>query len=280
MSNTASGAGAKNGEHMVPVKGTQLRVKIEGKEGADWLVFSNSIATDLTMWDSVAPKFADRFRVLRYDTRGHGRSKPIDDATADATKFEDLASDVVTILDHFGIGKCDFIGVSLGGITALGLGFIAPSRLRSITIIGSRADMPPPMIQAWTDRIANARKNGMQAELEPTLARWFTPEFRTAKPQVVDPIGKMILTTHPNGFAAGASALRVLAYLPKLGAIKVPTLLIAGKQDGPTPAAMKGMSEVLPNVRFHEIDGAAHLVPVEQPDQTFKLIDAFLRERK
>jgi 3-oxoadipate enol-lactonase len=280
VSPVGGGADAKNGEYMVPVDGTALHVVIEGKPGADWLAFSNSIATDLGVWSTVAPRLADHYRLLRYDTRGHGRSNPIDDAKAESMTFDRLAADVVGILDHFGIARTDFIGVSLGGITALGLGLTAPDRVRSLTVIGSRADMPPPMVQAWTDRIAAVRADGMESQVESTLARWFTAEFRANKPQLVAPIAAMIRTTSSNGFIAAANALRKLAYLPRLGSVRAPTLLLVGAQDEPTPAAMKAMAGALPDARFHQIDGAAHLVPVEQPAAVIAHLEAFLKSRR
>jgi len=265
-----------NGEYMVAVAGIELHVLIEGRPGAAWLTLSNSIATDLGVWNSVAAKLTDRYRLLRYDARGHGRSGPIDDATAEATTFQGLAADVLGLLDRFDIEKTDFIGVSLGGMTALGVGLNAPDRIRSLTVIGARADMPPPVQQAWADRIAAVRADGMESQVESTLARWFTAEFRTKRPESVVPIASMIRATSPNGFVAAACALRKLDYLPGLGAIQTPTLLLVGAQDEPMPEAMRGMAEAMPNARLHMIENAAHLVPVEQPDAVLAHLEAFL----
>src|SRR5579862_5146717 len=115
-------AAIANGEHKAQVGGIEFHARVEGKPGAPWLTFSHSLATDLAMWNAIAPKLADRFRVLRYDTRGHGRTGVPDAASVEATTFDRLVADAVGLLDHFDIARTHFIGVSLGGMTAVGMG--------------------------------------------------------------------------------------------------------------------------------------------------------------
>jgi 3-oxoadipate enol-lactonase len=278
MTGSASAAVA-NGEHRIRVGGVDLRARVEGPPSAEWLTFSHSIATELGMWDEITPALAKRYRILRYDTRGHGGSGALDEATVEATSFDALAGDVVGLLDHFGIARTDFIGVSLGGMTALALGLMAPDRIRSLTVIAARADMPEQMRGVWSERIASVRGSGMEAQVESTLARWFTPAFLARETAKVARIAGMIRATPIDGYVAAVGALRRLDYLPLLGAISAPTLLLCGAQDEPMLAPSKAMAGLISGARFAEIADAAHLVPVEQPDTILKAIEEFLRAR-
>jgi 3-oxoadipate enol-lactonase len=272
-------AAVANGEHRIRLGGIDLRARVEGRPGAEWLTFSHSIATDLGMWDEIIPALAERHRILRYDTRGHGGSSALDEATVEATNFDALAGDVVGLLDHFGIARTDFVGVSLGGMTALALGLKAPDRIRSLTVIGARADMPAQMQGVWSERIASVRGGGMEAQVESTLARWFTSAFLARETAKVARIAGMIRATPVSGYVAAVSALRRLDYLPLLGAIRAPTLLLCGVQDEPMLAPSKAMEGLIPGAHFAEIADASHLVPVEQPGAIFAAIQEFLRAR-
>ncbi len=264
------------GNHTVTVNGRALNAKIEGASAGRWLLFSNSIATDLTVWDSAMPALANDYRILRYDTRGHGKSAAIDPVQAEAMRFDDLVGDALGLLDHFGIDVVDAIGVSLGGVTVMGLALAAPKRVRSLVIVGSRADMPEVLQKAWADRIAAVNKSGMEAIREGTLNRWFPEDFRAKDPAAVARVGKMLLETAPGGFIAGAASLAKLDYLPRLNTIVVPALLMAGGNDMPTPDAMKAIAAKMPNARLEIIDGAGHLLPIDRPTETAHAIADFL----
>lgn len=264
------------GEHAVAVGGHTLRARIDGADAGPWLVFSNSIATDLGVWDEVVPLLGRDHRILRYDTRGHGRSAPVDLDVAESTTFADLAGDTIALIDHFGIDKADFIGLSLGGVTVWGVALAAPARLRSLIIIGARADMPEPLARAWTDRIATVRKGGMPAERDATLARWFTADFRRDHADAVARIAAMIEATSPGGFIAGASALRKLGYLPRLADIQQPTLLLAGGADGALPELVPAIAGRMPHAAFEIVEGGGHLLPVDRGAATAARIARFL----
>lgn len=264
------------GEHLVAIRGHTLLARIEGASTGPWLVLSNSIATDLGVWDEVIPVLGRDHRILRYDTRGHGRSTPVDLDQAESTTFADLAADAIGLLDEFAIDTADFIGLSLGGMTAWGAALAAPKRFRSLTIIGARADMPTPLVQAWSDRIATVRKGGMAAERDATLARWFTADFRRDHPAAVARIATMIGATSPGGFVAGASALRRLDYLPQLNRISAPTLLLAGASDGVMPDVVATIVKHMPRAEFGVIEGGGHLLPVDSGAATAARITRFL----
>jgi 3-oxoadipate enol-lactonase len=267
---------AAQGEHSVALGGRTLHVRIDGAATGPWQILSNSIATDLGVWDEIIPALGRDHRILRYDTRGHGRSAPVDAVTAEATSFADLAADAIGLLDHFAIGKADFIGLSLGGMTAWGAALAAPERFRSLTIIGARADMPEPMVKAWSERIATVRQGGMKAERDATLARWFTADFRRDHPAAVARISAMIEATSPGGFIAGASALRRLDYLPQLGRVSAPTLLLAGASDGAMPDVVAAVTKQIPYAEFDVLKGGGHLLPVDSGAATAARIVRFL----
>lgn len=269
----------EDGARTVSIGGRDVHVRIEGAADAPWVILSNSIATDLGVWDGIVPALAQRYRLLRYDTRGHGRSAPVDLGEAESVTFADFAADAIALLDHFGIELADFIGLSLGGVTAWGVALAAPSRFRSLVIAGSRADMPPPMVQAWTDRIATVRSGGMAAERDATLARWFTADYRRVQPKSVARIATMIEETSPGGFVAGASALRKLDYLPRLAEIAHPTLLMAGGGDGVMPDMVVTLAQRMPHAEHAVIPGGGHLLPVDSPAATAERILRFLAAR-
>jgi 3-oxoadipate enol-lactonase len=265
------------GNHTVTIEGNRLNVQIEGASEGRWLLFSNSILTDLGVWDSTVSALAPDYRILRYDTRGHGKSSPLDPTAAEATRFDDLVNDVIGLLDHFGIDKVDAIGVSLGGVTVMGLALTAPQRVRSLVVVGSRGDMPGMLQKAWADRIATVHKDGTDAIRESTLNRWFPEDFRAKDPAAVTRVGKMILETSGGGFIAGAASLAKLDYLPRLSAVTVPALLMAGGNDVPTPDAMKAIKAVMPSARLEILDGAGHLLPIDRPAETATAIAGFLK---
>jgi 3-oxoadipate enol-lactonase len=264
------------GTHAVTIKGNSINARIEGAASGRWLIFSNSILTDLGVWDSAMAALAKDYRILRYDTRGHGKSSPVDATAAEATRFDDLVGDAFGLLDHFGIDMVDAIGVSLGGVTVMGMALAQPKRVRSLVVVGSRGDMPETLQKAWADRIAAVKSGGTEAIREGTLNRWFPEEYRKKEPATVAHIGKMILETSPGGFIAGAAALAKLDYLPRLNTVTVPALLMAGSADVPTPDAMKAIKDKMPNARLEIIDGAGHLLPVDRPAETASQIAGFL----
>jgi 3-oxoadipate enol-lactonase len=243
----------------VPANGAVLSARIDGDAGKPWLLLSNSLAADLTMWDDQIDWLTRTHRVLRYDTRGHGHSTAPDGPYS----FDLLVADMVALLDHVGADRADVMGLSLGGMTALGLGLGHPARVRRMVVCDARADAPPPFVQSWDDRIAAIRAGGMAAVADGTLARWFTPAADPAAPARAR---TMILTTSPTGYEGCANALKGLDYLRHLGGMTVPVLYVVGAEDmGAPPAAMRGMADATPGARFVEIPATAHVPNMENP---------------
>ena len=177
----------------VQVPGAKLFTRIDGADRGDapWLVLSNSLAADHTMWDPQIPLLTSRYRVLRYDTRGHGRS----DAPAGPYSFAMLVDDVVRIMDHHGVGKATFMGLSLGGMIGLGLAIEHGGRIDKLVCCDARADAPEPYVKAWDERLAVIDKEGLRGILQATVERWLVASFRAAHPEVVAKVERMILDT-------------------------------------------------------------------------------------
>ena len=219
----------------VSVSGVNIATYIDGEQGRPWIVLSNSLASDYSSWDDQLSLLTQNFRVLRYDTRGHGRSA----APEGPYTFDHLTGDVLGLMDHYGIEKANFLGLSMGGMTGLGVAIEHPSRIARLICCDARSDAPPPFVDNWTARIASVESAG---NLEPVAAfnkgRWFTPAFIASHPYVVDKVMKMILATSMRGYIGCARALQKLDYKRHLGRIECPTLFVCGAQDGATPAAV------------------------------------------
>ena len=255
------------------VNGISLNYRVDGDSG-NWVVLSNSLAANYTMWDAEAEVLARDYRVLRYDTRGHGGS----DAGGGPYTLDMLIADVTGLMDAVGIETAHYVGLSLGGMTGLGLALGAPERLKTLTVCDARADAPAAFRDGWDERIAVARDKGMEPLVEPTIERWFTEAFRGGNPTVLDKVRGMIRETSVDGYIGCGRAIQNLYYLPRLGQIKVPTLFVAGAQDMATPPdAMKAMHEAVPESQYALIDPAAHLSNLENPDAFIRAVGGFLK---
>ncbi len=247
----------------VTANGVALNCEIEGREGAPWLTFSNSLATNLHMWDEQAAALADDFRILRYDKRGHGQS----DVPEGPYDFSMLVGDVIGLWDALGIGRSHFVGLSIGGMTAMGLGIHHADRLRSIVISNAIAEAPEPFVAAWDERIAIVDEKGMHALAAPTVERWSSDEFFNSETPILDDLRAMVAATPAGGFVGCARALQGLDFEKSLGEIRIPTLFIAGKEDGATPAStMSRIARLVEGAQYVELSPAGHLSNIEQPD--------------
>jgi len=256
----------------IKANGLNFNYTIDGTEGAPWLVFSNSLATTVAMWDEQAAALKGKYRVLRYDQRGHGGT----DAPAGRYAFDTLIADAVALMDALGIRKANFGGLSMGGATALGLAQQHPDRVERIIVCDSGCMSTPQSTQQWEERIVVAQKEGMEALVEPTMARWFPPETLKANPPHLAKVRGMIRATAVNGFIGCAAALADHNYNAKVATVKCPTLFIVGEKDGPAPAAMKDMHARLPGSRYVELPGAGHISNMDRPAEFTKAIADFL----
>jgi len=256
----------------IKANGITFNCEIDGREGAPWLVFSNSLATNVSMWDPQAADLARSFRVLRYDQRGHGGT----DAPAGRYSFALLVADAVALLDALGLARPHFAGLSMGGATALGVAELHPGRIDRVIVCDSPCMSTPASAQQWEERIALARKAGMEPLVEPTVGRWFPPETHAANPACLDKVRQMIRTTPVNGFIGCAAALADHDYNTAVATVTRPALFMAGAKDGVTPAAMKDMHARLAGSRYVELEGAGHISNLDRPAEFTRAIRDFL----
>ncbi|MDF1777017.1 MAG: 3-oxoadipate enol-lactonase [Rhizobiaceae bacterium] len=265
----------ENGEHQIDLDDVNLACRVDGPADAPWLILSNSLATDYRMWDLQLASLVKKHRVLRYDTRGHGRSS----APTPPYDFDKLVNDVVGLMDRLQITSADFVGLSLGGMTGLGLALQHRDRIKRLVCCDARADAPDIYQQIWPANIANAQAGGMQAVASPTLERWFTEGFRNApsNTETLAGVRDMIMATSVAGYTGSAACLLSLDYLKDLGMIAVPVLYVGGAHDPAAPAAvMRDMAAKTPGARFEEIPDAAHLANIENPEAFNRVLAQWL----
>jgi 3-oxoadipate enol-lactonase len=244
----------------INANGITFNAQIDGPEGAPWLVFSNSLATNLTMWDEQAAHFKSRFRVLRYDQRGHGGT----DAPEGPYSFDLLVADVIGLFDALSIERAHFAGVSMGGMTALGLAENHPDRLLTVAPCDCSSASTPASAQQWAERIAQARQGGMAAVVDSTLTRWFPTALTPEAPPFVPKVREMILSTPVAGFIGCCGALADFNYQPGLSAIRRPVLVVVGTKDQML-AGSRQIHADIPGSTLVEIEGAGHLSNVDRP---------------
>lgn len=212
----------------------ELHYQLDGPADAPVLVLSNSLGTDLHMWDIQVPAFTQHFRLLRFDTRGHGKSL----VTEGPYSIEQLGHDVIALLDALDIDRAHFCGLSMGGLIGQWLGINAGTRLDRLVVCNTAARIGTP--EVWNPRIEMVLRDGaaaMVALRDASIARWFTADFAAANPHQAEQITAMLAATSPQGYAANCAAVRDADLRHQLASIKVPTLVIAGTEDAVTPPA-------------------------------------------
>jgi 3-oxoadipate enol-lactonase len=256
----------------IEVGGVGISALIEGKELGSWVTFAHSLATDATLFEEQAKALGSRYRILRFDMRGHGRSE----APLRPYALADLVGDVVGLWDALGTERSHFVGLSIGGMTGFGLALDHPDRLVSLTACDCRADAPEFFRDMWDQREAIADKQGLEGIVEPTIHTWFTEAARGRDPALIDRVRAMIRGTSLEGYLGCGDALRRLDYKRRLGEIRTPTLMIVGDADGPHPQEMKAMAALIPSARLVEIGPAGHLSNLEQPEAFNAALIGFL----
>lgn len=253
----------------IRANGIDINYEIEGS--GPWLTMSHSLACDLHMWDPQMPALK-RFKVLRFDTRGHGQSgAPAGDYT-----LEQMADDVKGLLDGLGIKQTHWAGLSMGGMIGQAFALKYPGVFQSMVLADTTSRRPPDAAKMWADRIQTAQTKGMDALVEGTLARWFTEPYRNSRKDVMQRIGDGIRTTPVAGFAGCCHAISKIDYLDRLKEIKVPALVMVGEHDhGTPPEAARIIQQNLPGSELKIIPSAAHLSNIEQADEFNKNLTAF-----
>ncbi len=254
------------------IRGVTINYEVSGNETGPWLTFSNSLATNLRMWDEQEAALAGDFRILRYDKRGHGASAPVDGPYS----FDDLIGDIVGLWDHLGIAESHLVGLSIGGMTAQGLLLGHAGRVTATVMANTSAFSGEAFRAAFDQRVAAAAEGGMEAVVEATIERWFSAGYRASGAARIDDVRQMIRTTSVAGYTGCARAIQGLAYLDRLDALDHPVLLIAGAQDpGTPPAGMRLMHERIAGSHYLELD-AAHLSNIERAEEFTAAVRGFL----
>jgi 3-oxoadipate enol-lactonase len=252
------------------LRSVRLHYELAGPEDAPVVVFSNSLGADLSMWNAQVAGFSVRYRVLRYDTRGHGESSlPTGPHDVPA-----LAGDVLDLLDYLTISVVSFCGLSLGGLTGLWLAQTAPKRIRKVIACSSAAKIGTQ--ESWDARIELVRREGMAAVVPGILERWFTPAFHAKSPEAIRTMERVLLSIDVDGYAAGCAAVRDANFREGLSGLIVPTLLANGASDPVTPPGDgHALAALVPRARYLEFAGA-HLFTMESAAEFSGAVFGFL----
>jgi 3-oxoadipate enol-lactonase len=245
----------------VDANGSAFNCRIDGEQGP-WVMLSHGLATDLSMWDELAAALKDRYRVLRYDARGHGSSA----APAGDYSLDQLVDDAAGILDALDVKQTYFAGLSMGGMVGLGLMIRHPQKIKGAVIADSRHTTTPEFTKAWHDRIAAVRKSGIEAVVASTVSRWSSEGLAVRNPAAVARMEKMVRGTSVNGYCGCAAALAQLNYGSRLNQITTPALVMCGDEDhGAPPENSRQMAAMIEGARFVKIKQAGHIANIEQP---------------
>ncbi|MFF0658969.1 MULTISPECIES: 3-oxoadipate enol-lactonase [Micromonospora] len=246
---------------------SRLHATLDGPTGAPVLMLGSSLGTTGIMWEAQLSALATRFRVIRYDHLGHGRSA----VPPGAYTIDLLGREVLALLDDLDVRRAHYAGLSLGGMVGMWLAAHAPERVDRLALLCTSASLGPP--EGWRQRAATVRAHGLEAIADAVVARWFTPAFAESRPAVVAEHRTMLTATPAAGYASCCEAVATMDLSADLAQISAPTLVIAGADDPATPVAHSTrIVERITGARLAVLDQAAHLANVEQPEQVGTLL--------
>jgi 3-oxoadipate enol-lactonase len=252
------------------ISGLNVAYQLEGPIGAPVLMFGNGLATAMAMWQPQAEHLTGRYRVLRYDIRGHGGTA----ASPAPYTLEQLADDAAALLEFLGIGRAAYVGLSLGGEIGQVLAVRHAARVERLVLCDTTLRNRRSM---WTARIAAVEAEGLEPQLEPAMERWFTPRFRLGHPALVEAMRRMVRATSVEGYLGCAMAMRDARLEPLAGRISQPALVVTGEKDLSTPPDEAGLlHRAIAGSQLAVIEDAAHLPNIEQETRFNALIDEFL----
>ena len=248
--------------------------RIDGR-GERWATFVTGIANDLSMWDGQVAALERDFNVLRYDLRGHGGTP----ASGGAYTIELLVSDLAALLDQLNIRRTSVIGLGLGGAIAQAFALAHPDRVDKLMPCCCRARMVPDFAAMWHKLRETVSMNGLESIVEPTVQRWFSEDFKSRHPEVLENIRKMIRSTTQEGYMGVTAAFLGLDVEAELGSIKAPTLYVSGAEDklGGPPALMEGLAAKVKGARHVSVPNAAHIANIQNPEGFNRVLMDFLR---
>jgi 3-oxoadipate enol-lactonase len=254
--------------------GVEFNVTLDGPENAPPLMLSNSLGTNLHMWDWQIPELTKHFRVIRYDSRGHGQSGAPDGPYS----IDELGRDALAIMDALELDQVHWMGLSKGGMIGQWLLTHAPERIGRAVLANTGSHMPPPDL--WNQRIRTAMDKGMEELTPGVIERWFTPEFREREPETVQKIVRMLHTTPAHGYAGSCSAIRDMDQRESIRSVTNPVLVVVGSRDPATPPEMgKRIADTIRGARIVTLE-AAHLSNIEQANAFNQAVIDFLTARE
>ena len=258
----------------VAADGATINYRVDGPADSPWVTCMQGITNDLTFWDDQLPALAGRFRMLRYDARGHGASQ----AVSTGYSVAGLVGDVVGLWNALGIEESHVVGLGFGGSLALSLAMALPTRVSSLVGVACRDSMTLDFIELWRRRATDAVNSGMAPLVDPTVSRWFSERLRAERPDQIARLSAMIAATSVPGYVGHALAFTTIDLADRMGDLLVPTLFISGGEDpgGGRGEIMAGMARRAPNARHVEIPGAGHLCNIEGADAFNRLLISHL----
>jgi 3-oxoadipate enol-lactonase len=251
--------------------GIDINYEIEGDGPV--VTFSHSLACNLSMWDEQARALKGRYRVLRFDTRGHGQSG----APAGAYTLEQLSDDLKALLDGLGIPATHFVGLSMGGMIGQVFALKHPAMVQSLVLCDTTSRYPAAAAPIWEDRIKAVGAKGMEPMVAPTLERWFTAPFRARRRDLMERVGTMIRSTPAPGYIGCCHAIPKINVTERLRDVRCPALVIVGEEDPGTPVEMaRDIHAALPAAELAILSRASHLSNLEQPEEFNRVLGGFL----
>ncbi len=244
------------------INGIDMNYEISGKESGPPVVLHHPLATELSIWDELTDALAPKYRVIRFDARGHGRTE----APKGPYTMEGLAGDVIALLDHLKIAKTRYLGLSMGGFVGNILGYAHPDRFHSLVLVSTSSNMSPAR-EIWAGRIKTVAAEGMSKPIvEGSMQRWLSPDALKSKPELVARLSRMVAGTPPDGFIGWCEAIMNFNVTDRLKEVRIPVQVIAGALDPATPPAMmQVMHKEIAGSEYVEIPGTAHMLQVEEP---------------
>lgn len=254
------------------INGIRMNYEVTGTESAPPIVLHHPLATSLSIWDELTAALTPRYRVIRFDARGHGKTE----ATKGAYSFETLTADTIGLMDHLRIERAHYLGLSMGGMVGQYIGLMHPKRVHALILVSTSSRVPPEGQAMWDERIKTVREKGMASQPEGSMQRWLA-EANRKKPALVARLTKMIEATPADGFIGWGGAIRTLNITDRLKAITLPTRVIVGAEDPATPpAAAEAIHREIKGSDLIVMPGVSHMLCAEDPPAFHKHVLEFL----
>ena len=253
------------------INGVEINYQLDGDKNLPTLILSNSLTTNLHLWDEQVPSFANYFRILRYDNRGHGGSS----SPKGEYSIDDIGNDILLLMDHLDINKASLCGISLGGMVAMWLGIHASNRVEKLVICNSSSDLSPS--DPWQERIEMVNSKGMASIVNAGLERFLSERFRESGSPKIELLKSMMITCEVSGYSGCCAAVRDMNLTSQLTRINNQTLIIAGELDPSTPVSHSELiNQEITTSSLVVIKGVAHLSNIEKPVDFNKAVLDFL----